>query len=970
MKKLANKKVAQKIIIAIVIVLSFNFIVPNYSQADFGGMLMGPIIDFVAGIGDVVLSALQYFMYDGDVTLGNTVGGAIGGAFKAFNPFDSFMLTKTGNGEGLVEGLRKYGIYREAEEGEVDFYIDTEDFDKGWVSALTVGLLGDKGYGVPIIKYTPEAIFGNEVPALDVNFIDPTDWSESLTDDAISSDYEESVDTLQGLLDWIQGSGNVNMNVNLRERTSEDRITIYGFLGLLSDAEKEELESILINIQTNQTPAAYDLGYMSLINDIVNKMNSNQTFQTQGELMNEHSIALDLHSTIANWYLSLRNLSIVILLSVLLYIGIRIVISSTASDKAKYKHMLMDWVVALCIVFFLHYLMSFILTITSMITDGINNSTEILVELDDPKGGPFYFVTDLTGLCRIQVQYANLATRLMYLLFYLALVIHTVLFTWTYVKRAITMAFLTLIAPVVAITYPIDKMGDGKAQAFSIWLKEFLFNALLQPFHLIIYTVFLGSASQIIIKNPIFAILFLAFIRPAEKLLRNMFGFEKSSTAGSLGTAASMLGGAALLKGAKGLIGKAGRAGGKGGAGGRNGIRTKNPITSSNRTSLASAFGGAGTGESGVDNERAGRSRELMDSGMSQEDARAQVDRELPTSRDTGTPGSGSTDEKWWTRATNSLNGMNDTRGLSQLARDGARSLGKRAANNEHIKNIRESNRWPIRGVRTIGKGIAAGGRFIGHAGQVAKAAYNSRNPISNTIRGAVGTAKKAAIGTAKFAGKAMVGGAVGLIAGMPGDDLEDVLSGVTMGVGLGVTGLPVLGRAISSGASNVRNTYETEAYGAEEAALRAQDRELMNDNYYREQLDAEYEHIYGEKPTASQSRQFRRAGAQYYREGITDTKEIRKSLNFEKQLREQMERNGVPQDEVEESARKQAIKISQIANENGIMDKLTNEGKRNDLRNRFVRELKAGGMDERAATTNADNIIKLVMKRKGLSPD
>ena len=143
-----------------------------------------------------------------------------------------------------------------------------------------------------------------------------------------------------------------------------------------------------------------------------------------------------------------------------------------------------------------------------------------------------------------------------------------------------------------------------------------------------------------------------------------------------------------------------------------------------------------------------------------------------------------------------------------------------------------------------------------------------------------------------------------------------------------------------------------------------------MNDNYYREQLDAEYEHIYGEKPTASQSRQFRKAGAQYYREGITDTKEIRKSLNFEKQLREQMERNGVPQDEVEESARKQAIKISQIANENNIMEKLTNEGKRNDLRERFVRELKAGGMNERAATTNADNIIKLVMKRKGLSPD
>ena len=53
------------------------------------------------------------------------------------------------------------------------------------------------------------------------------------------------------------------------------------------------------------------------------------------------------------------------------------------------------------------------------------------------------------------------------------------------------MAFLTLIAPIVSLTYPIDKMNDGKAQAFNMWLKEYIFNALLQPFHLIIYFIFI-----------------------------------------------------------------------------------------------------------------------------------------------------------------------------------------------------------------------------------------------------------------------------------------------------------------------------------------------------------------------------------------------------------------------------------------------------------------------------------------------
>lgn len=89
------------------------------------------------------------------------------------------------------------------------------------------------------------------------------------------------------------------------------------------------------------------------------------------------------------------------------------------------------------------------------------------------------------------------------------------------------MAFLTLIAPLVALTYPIDKLKDGKAQAFDMWIKEYIFNALLQPFHLIIYTIFVSSAVELAAKNPIFAIIALAFITPAEKLLRKFFGFEK-----------------------------------------------------------------------------------------------------------------------------------------------------------------------------------------------------------------------------------------------------------------------------------------------------------------------------------------------------------------------------------------------------------------------------------------------------------
>ena len=39
--------------------------------------------------------------------------------------------------------------------------------------------------------------------------------------------------------------------------------------------------------------------------------------------------------------------------------------------------------------------------------------------------------------------------------------------------------FLTVIAPLVALSYPIDKIRDGNAQAFEMWMKEYTINLLI-----------------------------------------------------------------------------------------------------------------------------------------------------------------------------------------------------------------------------------------------------------------------------------------------------------------------------------------------------------------------------------------------------------------------------------------------------------------------------------------------------------
>lgn len=436
MKKITKKSILQKITISILsIMLLFNFIVPTYSHADFGGVLLSPVVDLLCSIGDALVNLLQLCM------TGETGSKDVNFSMSAFLVEDDEFWA---NADG------KYDKYI-GEGGTTTEDVNVEEnFEKGWFG------MSDK-YHIPIATYSPEQIFAGKVAGLDINFINPNKYTNS---------------------------------------------------------DGEEVESS----------------------------------------------AAKLQPTIASWYVAIRNLAVVGLLSVLVYVGIRIIISSTASDKAKYKQMLVDWLIALCILFFMHYLMSFIITMTESVCTAIagDGSSNITVNVTDANG-EHTFNTNLLGLARFKTQSKDFGPKMAYLIMYLALVIYTVIFTWFYLKRLLMMAFLTLIAPAVALTYPIDKMNDGKAQAFDAWLKEYAFNALIQPFHLIIYYVFVTSAMDLASTNIIYMIAALAFIMPAEKILRKFFGFDKAG-AGTLGALAGGLTAGSLMS-------KLGKGKSKGGSG-------------------------------------------------------------------------------------------------------------------------------------------------------------------------------------------------------------------------------------------------------------------------------------------------------------------------------------------------------------------------------------------------------------------
>lgn len=244
------------------------------------------------------------------------------------------------------------------------------------------------------------------------------------------------------------------------------------------------------------------------------------------------SIVNDLKSVVSSWYKAIRNIAIVGLLSVLLYIGIRIIISSSANDKAKYKQFFEDWLIALCLIFFMHYIMSFAMTISEQVTNMLANAgqsvnsdgsiRQCVISLSNGQS----WTSNFTNVARTKVQYDGLVEKLGYTVIYVALTAYTVYFTVIYLKRVLMLAFYTLMAPAVALTYPLDKMKDGKAQAFNFWLKDYIFYALLQPLHMILYTVFVSSALELAANNMIYAIVAIAFIIPAEKIIKQMFGIK------------------------------------------------------------------------------------------------------------------------------------------------------------------------------------------------------------------------------------------------------------------------------------------------------------------------------------------------------------------------------------------------------------------------------------------------------------
>ena len=872
-------KLKQKIIISLItVMMTFTWIMPTYSQADFGGALLEPVCDLLLAVGDIANFLVSKTAgVKSRIIPGTTDANLEKIQKEECNGFSNAKEIQAYFGGKLIRKEVKLSNYspEQAAEDDIDY-----------IPATNIVY--------PHVKITPMEIFSGRVALLDANFFQE-----------VNDDYKAR----------MLGAGEVG----------EDS----------------------------------DTG---------------------------NSTVADLKETISTWYQALRMIAIVGLLSVLVYVGLRMVTAAVATDKAKYKEMFVDWVIALCLVFFLHYIMVFTMTMVQEVqnlfisgpsTSSTNNDankktintillvyrSETLVPKDtgnnndivdtpvDSGTGKFdttvpseyetrvterAFPTNLTGYNRVLAGNPDAIPKLTYTIMYLALTFYTVYFFFIYIKRVIILTFLTIIAPLVALTYPIDKVKDSKAQAFEFWLREYIVNAMIPIIHLVLYTVLVTSAIDLAVKSPLYAICVLAFIVPAEKIVKEMFGIKSSTTPALGGFAGGALAAQMVQK-----LGKGGKDKGKDGKSDK--IRTKddknvtdpNLVEGDGLDALAGADVDAGNG--GIPMAGAGG-------------------------------GAGANPNP------------NQTPGIQQPAPGTQQPSGEPQRQGPPTRfQARMQNAWNATGGRAVSAisdswNSDKNRQRRKNFGNMLRRKYNI--PRGKTGRTLLKRAAKG-VGRTYLKGAALIGGAaIGLAGGIVGGDMNDMWKGAALG---GTAGSQ-LGKKASAGIESLAGTVQEDVreinYGEDEANNLFADQEFVNDVENRAHVVAKIEeenranNIEMDRFQVNDELEKRmQEYAQYRRAGITDIKEMDRLHKIQESMRPTQDQiQNMTQDDQEQNQRDIEAQTRELAklSTRYSADMFRDAGKIDKARDALAQRFEKKGIESARANALAADTMAKIRKIKG----
>ncbi len=238
---------------------------------------------------------------------------------------------------------------------------------------------------------------------------------------------------------------------------------------------------------------------------------------------NDDQINQAIKDSVAIFYYILRIIALILGLLTLIYVGIRMALSTVASETAKYKNMLKNWLVSMILIFAMPYIIGIINLVANTITN-------LFATANANKGFEKSILWQTLNLFNITSGWSYIATALMYIV----ITFYQIKFFLMYFNRLLSMGFLIVISPLITILYTLDTTKisgqGGKSPVFSSWFREYAINAFLQPLHAGIYLFFIASANEIFKVAPLLAVLFFGMLSKAESIVKNIIGMSNTQS--------------------------------------------------------------------------------------------------------------------------------------------------------------------------------------------------------------------------------------------------------------------------------------------------------------------------------------------------------------------------------------------------------------------------------------------------------
>ncbi len=406
-----------------------------------------------------------------------------------------------------------------------------------WQESFGVGILGDKTYKHESIEQPDDSQAGDDNP-------NPGENPGENPEENPGENPGENPDENPGETPDIgvnEGDGTGDNQVDQGKASNVERVLTW-FITWLGDCARSAInyamqDDITVDgILFNNYPKTR----LSIFQSERTGDSKNPFLEESGLLDNGGEKGL-----ITKYFLFFRNISLIFYVAMLLYLGVRVLLVSTGSKKEKCKSMLADWVKGIIILVIFPYIMRY----TIVLNDSIVEYIESVKSDKDLATGKSLFPSTNANLSETDAESLHAANseaqkngdimsyvramaydtgRMAYAILYMFLIKLLLGFIYMYFKRLLATIFLVIIFPLVSISYAIDRIADGKSQAFGNWYKEFVLNVFMQTFQAINYVIVMSVILALkpgsgVAFNVILAIIGLNYVSKGEEILRSMF---------------------------------------------------------------------------------------------------------------------------------------------------------------------------------------------------------------------------------------------------------------------------------------------------------------------------------------------------------------------------------------------------------------------------------------------------------------